>query len=243
MTVGIAAVSSNLLINGASSIAKNTDDFDVYFSYFSDLSSTNANYNIISSDEISFNISFDEAGIQSGYFEFAVTNSSSNYDASVNVSCTGSDEYLTITSSLYGNLKIIPAKTTAYGDIMISFNKSYVGDAPLVKEITCSIDAAAIERNSQASGTVDSPLDPSIIAFTVGDVEYNAYYGMTWEEFVDSDFNDGKFSVYLPDDDCNSDGILFEEGCPNRVRNVLPSDVIQEGSNYSILEWTPDDCF
>lgn len=33
ITVGIAAVSSNLLINGSTHIASNPDDFLVYFSY------------------------------------------------------------------------------------------------------------------------------------------------------------------------------------------------------------------
>ena len=32
MSIGIAAVSSNLLINGATPIASNPDDFNVYFS-------------------------------------------------------------------------------------------------------------------------------------------------------------------------------------------------------------------
>ena len=39
----------------------------------------------------------------------------------------------------------------------------------------------------------------TIITFTIGDVEYKAYEGMTWAEWVDSSFNDGDF--WLSDSD------------------------------------------
>ena len=81
MTIGIAAVTSNITIKGTTPIAANTDDFDVYFSdvYFEN---SNSNYNVVLGiDKKSFQFSSTFQNIdETANVVFEITNASKNYD-------------------------------------------------------------------------------------------------------------------------------------------------------------------
>ena len=38
--------------------------------------------------------------------------------------------------------------------------------------------------------------DINLITFTINSISYQAEEGMTWEEFINSPYNDGKFAIY-----------------------------------------------
>ena len=96
MTVGIAAVSSNLLINGTTQLVSNPNDFLIYFS---DVKVNGVQDLSLVEDEATlvFNGEFSVVGDKKE-ITYDVTNSSKNYDADIEISCTQSTEYLTITN-------------------------------------------------------------------------------------------------------------------------------------------------
>lgn len=113
MTVGIAAVSSNLLINGSTSIESNQNDFLIYFS---DVKVNGVQDLSLVEDEATlvFNGEFSVVGDKKE-ITYDVTNASKNYDADIEISCTQSTSYLTITNDfdVESNLS---ARSTRSGD-------------------------------------------------------------------------------------------------------------------------------
>ena len=88
MTIGIAAVTGNLLISGSTQLAANTDDFDVYFS---DPISEKADTFVSINNSKSFTIKTELKELnEEDKVNFKVTNASQNYDAEV-----GEGHYLT----------------------------------------------------------------------------------------------------------------------------------------------------
>ena len=123
LTIGFAAVSTTLVINGTAIFGVNSEDFDVYFSYAS-LDEEDKSDTIISPDGKT--ITFETKELQNvsdaTILEYKVTNSSSQYDANVKINCVGADhESLKVTSN--GVSEIIKAKETETGNITIELVK------------------------------------------------------------------------------------------------------------------------
>ena len=173
IVVGIAAVSTNVLINGSTMLAGNPDDFNVYFSRVEEISGySDIKVDIINERHFAFNVSFDDL-YDSFALDMYVTNASTNYDADVDFSCTTTNnEYLSLTYSMN---EFVPARETAYGTLDIWMAKSYVGEEELEFEVTCSITANAVERTSHGSGEVDLPVDPIYIGreVAIGEEKFN----------------------------------------------------------------------
>ena len=88
-----------------------------------------------------------------------------------------------------------------------------------------------------ALGLVDTPaepVEPAIITFTVaytyGNVEYQAEEGMTWQQWCESSYNTAGFYVYA------NQSILFNNGGDFMVNysgsGVMPSDTIVANATY-----------
>lgn len=76
--------------------------------------------------------------------------------------------------------------------------------------------------------------------FTIADVTYKADEGMTWEDWIDSEYNTGGFKLFKYENslgeycfvfDANNDSLYLED---NDSDPIDPSDLIQSNGNYYI---------
>lgn len=65
----------------------------------------------------------------------------------------------------------------------------------------------------------------NLITFTIGNAEYQAEEGMTWEEWCDSEYNTESY-FYAGVHVCNPNGFY--------ISTVTPSDIIENGKSYVI---------
>jgi hypothetical protein len=97
IVVGLAAVTTNLIINGSTSIASNQDDFLVYFSDVK-VNGTQDLSLVKNEKLLVFYKEFSAVG-DKVTIDYDVTNASKNYDATVSISCTESNDYLNVTNN------------------------------------------------------------------------------------------------------------------------------------------------
>lgn len=149
VTIGIAAVTTNLSFDINSSIASNPDDFLVYFSDVKvngvqDLSLVRNEKTLVFSKE--FSAVGDKVTI-----DYDVTNASKNYDATIMISCTESNNHLNVTNNFDTNSYLV-ARSSRTGVLVVELTNA-VSDEKRY-DITCSINANALERNTQNSDIV-----------------------------------------------------------------------------------------
>lgn len=171
MTVGIAAVSSNVFLSGSTQLVSNSEDFNVYFSDV--LVDGEQNLSLVQNETgLVFNGEFSAVGDKKE-ITYDVTNASKNYDADIDITCTQSTEYLTISNS-FDTDSYLSARSTRSGVLTIILSKSYTG-ADLKQDISCTINASAVERNSQGSGNVGLPLSKSAVGaeVSIGEEKFN----------------------------------------------------------------------
>ena len=114
MGIGFAAVSTTLYINGSTKINPNNTDFKVYYSDAS-VNGTQ-NLSVIKDDtHISFNTTLDNLG-ENYILDYDVTNGSKNYDADLEMTCTGGNEYLSVTNE-FDDETILEALATRSGKL------------------------------------------------------------------------------------------------------------------------------
>ena len=169
MTIGVAAVTTNIILSGSTSIASNPDDFDVYFS---NVRGSNERVTVYaqSERELKFNVDL-KSSSEDGMAEFEVVNASSNYDASVSLNCNSSSQYISLGYYLVD--EIIPARNSTNGFVNVTLFKSYSGDDELKVDISCSISATAVERTTISNGEVSSPVYYVGKEIAIGDEKFN----------------------------------------------------------------------
>lgn len=160
--VGVAVVTTNLFSTVSTLISPNTDDFDVYFSNV--LVNGEQDLSIVSNAKrLVFQYNLSAVGDKKTITYF-VTNASKNYDAQVDISCTEGNSYLKI-NNLFDTENPISARSVEQGILTIELvnavneEKSY--------EVSCTINASAIGRNTEGNGEVGDPLAKSL--FEVGE--------------------------------------------------------------------------
>lgn len=153
LAIGFAAVSTTLVLNGTLNIGFNTPEFDVYFS--NTIEDGVENKKLIQDDtHISF-IKDMTLKDETYTLDYDVTNGSKNYDASLTISCTESNEYIEVTNT-FDTTTNLPATETRSGKLTIKVTKPYVGteEEPTKNiEVTCEIVGNAVERDSLGEGT------------------------------------------------------------------------------------------
>ena len=151
MSIGFAAISTTLIINGSTTISENNDDFDVIFTaasrdgedvYNSVVDSTKKTLTFETKELKSLN--------QVNLFGYKITNNSSNYDAEVRVVCgpktNTTTKYTTIENDLDGKTNVIKAKESMTGTFIIKLIKTATEN--VTEEYTCTLQVNAVERNS-----------------------------------------------------------------------------------------------
>ena len=146
MSIGFAAVSTTLVINGNAKVSENNEDFDVYFSK-ARLDSVDVYKSVVSEDRKTITFSTNNLSMMGdkSTLTYEVTNNSNNYDAKVTVTCTPeSNKYTSITNTLDIEDNIIPARNTAKGRVTITLNKTALEETE--EEYTCKLEVNAVER-------------------------------------------------------------------------------------------------
>lgn len=162
MTIGIASVTTNIVLSGSTSLASNPDDFDVYFDYvtqnFGGVSSPGTILVIDNEKTFSFDVSLDKVD-EVLMLDMYITNASKNYDADVSYTCNYDSEYILVSSSIESSdSAIIEARSRKLAILDIKLIKSYAGDGEKKVPVTCTLVATAVERNSKVEDDVFSPV-------------------------------------------------------------------------------------
>ena len=163
MSIGFAAISTTLIINGNVNIGENTDDFSVIFTKAS-LDGQDIYNNVI--DDTRKIITFETNDLktlnQTSTLSYEVTNNSSNYDAEVSVNCKVKEnttaKYTSIKNELEGNATVVKAKETLNGTLTITLNKTATEEVR--EEYVCTLTFNAVERNELGRGI------PNPVSFT-----------------------------------------------------------------------------
>lgn len=161
IAVGIAAVTTNLIGNVSTLIASNPDDFNVYFSRVlvdgkEDLSLVRNSKTLVFYDEFS---AVDDKKV----ITYQVTNGSRNYDAQLSFSCTESNQYISIVNNFDVSEPLV-ATSSRNGTLTISLSNAVSEETSY--EVTCTINATAVERTVKGPLGGDSPL---VRTFNIGD--------------------------------------------------------------------------
>ena len=154
MSIGFAAISTTLVINGNAKVSENNEDFSVIFTAASidgnDVYSTAV-------DDTKKTITFTTSELktlnQTSVLTYEVTNNSSNYDANVSVTCvpkTGTTaKYTSIKNKLENDATVVKAKETLNGTLTVTLDK--VATENVIEEYVCTLSFNAVERDTLAS--------------------------------------------------------------------------------------------
>ena len=154
MSIGFAAISTTLILNGNAKVSENNEDFSVIFTAASidgkDVYSTAV-------DDTKKTITFTTSELktlnQTSILTYEVTNNSSNYDANVTVTCvpkTGTTaKYTSIKNKLDNDATVVKAKETLNGTLTVTLDK--VATESVTEEYTCKLEFNAVERDSKGT--------------------------------------------------------------------------------------------
>ena len=171
MVIGIAAVTTNVIVNMSTPINQNPDDFLVYFSDV-EVNGTQDLSLVKSEKELVFNGEFSAVGDKK-VISYDVTNASQNYDAEILIDCTESTTYLNITN-VFDMKNVLSARSSRTGTLTIELSTAVSEE--VTQDVTCTITANAVERESQGSGDVGEPAEnPYAIGkeVSIGDEKFN----------------------------------------------------------------------
>ena len=158
MSIGFAAISTTLIVNGNTKISENTDDFSVIFT-----AATLDGIDVYSTvvDETKKTITFETSELktlnQTSVLNYEITNNSSNYDAEVQVNCKVKDnteaKYTSIKNKLENNATVVKAKETLNGILTITLNKTATEE--IRENYVCTLTFNAIERDAPGTNIPD----------------------------------------------------------------------------------------
>ncbi len=155
MSIGFAAISTTLIINGNAKVSENNEDFSVIFTAAS-IDGTDVYSTAV--DDTKKTITFTTSELktlnQTSILTYEVTNNSSNYDANVTVTCVPKDgttaKYTSIKNKLDDDATVVKAKETLNGTLTVTLNKTATEEVS--EEYTCKLEFNAVERNTFADG-------------------------------------------------------------------------------------------
>ena len=151
MSIGFAAISTTLVINGNANVSENNEDFSVIFTAASidgrDVYTTAV-------DETKKTITFTTSELkilnQTSILTYEVTNNSSNYDAHVTVTCVSKEgttaKYTSIKNKLDNDATVVKAKSSVNGTLTVTLNKTAIEN--VTEEYTCKLEFNAVERDT-----------------------------------------------------------------------------------------------
>ncbi len=150
MSIGFAAVSTTLIINGNAKVSENEEDFSVIFTA-ANLDGKDVYSTVV--DDTKKIITFETSELktlnQTSVLTYEVTNNSSQYDAEVSVTCVPKEgttaKYTSIKNKFENDATVIKAKTSLNGTLIINLDKTSTEE--VTEEYTCKLEFNAVERN------------------------------------------------------------------------------------------------
>ena len=151
MSIGFAAISTTLVINGNAKVSENKEDFSVIFTAAS-IDGKDVYSTVV--DDTKKTITFTTGELktlnQTSVLTYEVTNNSSNYDANVTVTCVPSTgttaKYTSIKNKLDNDATVVKAKETLNGTLTVTLDK--VATESVTEEYTCKLEFNAVERDT-----------------------------------------------------------------------------------------------
>ena len=151
MSIGFAAISTTLIINGNANVSENNEDFSVIFTAAS-IDGKDVYSSVV--DETKKTITFTTSELktlnQTSVLNYEVTNNSSNYDAEVKVTCVPKEgttaKYTSIKNKLDNDATVVKAKETLNGTLTVTLNK--VATENVTEEYVCTLTFNAVERDT-----------------------------------------------------------------------------------------------
>ena len=151
MSVGFAAISTTLIINGNAKVSENEDDFSVIFTAAT-LDGKDVYSEVVDDTKKIINFSTSELKTlnQTGVLTYEVTNNSSNYDAEVTITCVPKEgteaKYTSIKNKLENDVTKVSAKSSVNGTLTITLDKT--STESVTEEYTCKLEFTATERDT-----------------------------------------------------------------------------------------------
>ena len=226
MSIGFAAVSTTLVINGNANITENNEDFSVIFTAAS-IDGKDV-YNTVTDDTkkvINFTTSELKTLNQTSVLTYEITNNSSNYDAEISVTCVPKDgttvKYTSIKHKLENDATKVLAKESINGTLTITLDKTSTEEVK--EEYVCKLEFNAVERTELAVLPVnlynmikDKANTTTVIDYKVrsGSSGTNGIYTTTQTE--------GNIPVYYfrGDADKVNNNIIFNNMCWKIIRTT-----------------------
>ena len=161
MSIGFAAISTTLVINGNAKVSENNEDFSVIFTAAS-LDGKDVYSSVVDDTKkiITFTTSELKTLNQTSILTYEVTNNSSNYDANVTVTCvpkTGTTaKYTSIKNKLDNDATVVKAKASVNGTLTVTLDK--VATESVTEEYTCKLEFNAVERDTIGKENIPDPV-------------------------------------------------------------------------------------
>ena len=158
MSIGFAAISTTLIINGNAKVSENNEDFSVIFTAAS-IDGKDVYNSVVDATKkiITFTTSELKTLNQTSVLTYEVTNNSSNYDANVTVTCVPKDgttaKYTSIKNKLENDATVVKAKTSLNGTLTVTLNKTSTEN--VTEEYKCKLEFNAVERNTLGENIPD----------------------------------------------------------------------------------------
>ena len=213
MSIGFAAISTTLIINGNAKVSENTEDFSVIFTAASidgkDVYSTAV-------DETKKTITFETSELktlnQTSVLTYEVTNNSSNYDANVSVTCVPKEgttaKYTSIKNKLDNDATVVKAKSSVNGTLIVTLNKTATEEVS--EEYTCKLEFSAVERTELATGTTNLYNLIKNKADTTTVIDYKVRSGVS-----------GTNGIYMTTATVGNVPVYYYRGAANKVNNNI----------------------
>ena len=210
ITIGIAVVTTNVVVNMSTPIASNTDDFLVYFSDVK-VNGTQDLSLVRNEKQLVFAGEFSAVGDKK-VISYDVTNASQNYDANITINCTKSNDYLIINNS-FDTDNVLGARSTRTGTLSVEL-KNAVSEE-ILQDVTCTIEANAVERTSIV---FNSAFNPGLISSTIKrEVLFNSGNAKLYNGLGSDDFEN---DVYYFTNQASNVNVIFGGFCWKIIRTT-----------------------
>ena len=226
MSIGFAAVSTTLVINGNANISENNEDFSVIFTAAS-IDGKNVYSSVI--DDTKKIITFETSELktlnQTSILTYEVTNNSSNYDAEVSVTCVPKEgttaKYTSIKNKLENDATKVLAKESINGTLTVTLNKIPIEET--TEEYTCKLEFNAVERNTIGMTPVNLYNLIKENADTTTVIDYKVRSGVSGTNGIyTTTATEGSIPVYYfrGDADKVNNNIIFNNMCWKIIRTT-----------------------
>ena len=231
MSIGFAAISTTLVINGNAKVSENEEDFSVIFTAAS-IDGKDVYSSVI--DDTKKIITFETSELktlnQTSVLTYEVTNNSSNYDANVTVTCVPKEgttaKYTSIKNKLDNDATVVKAKETLNGTLTVTLDK--VATEAVTEEYTCKLEFNAVERTEIAVGTTNLYNLIKNNADTKTVIDYKVRSGVSGTNGIyTTTATEGNVPVYYfrGDADKVNNNIIFNNMCWKIIRTTETNGV------------------